>query len=38
MNLDALSTNNHFLTVMIGNFNAKSSDWYLNEKTSFEGS
>ena len=38
MNLDVLSTNNHFLTVMIGNFNAKSRNWYLNEKTSFEGS
>ena len=23
---------------MVGNFNAKSSNWYLNETTSFEGS
>ena len=38
MNLDALSTNNPFLTVMIGNFNAKSSNWYLNYITSFQGS
>ena len=38
MNLDILSTNNPFLTVMIGNFNAKSSNWYLNDITSFEGS
>ena len=38
MNLDALSTNNPFLTVMIGDFNAKSSNWYLNDITSFEGS
>ena len=38
MNLDALSTNNPFLTVMIGNFNAKSSNWYLNDITSFQGS
>ena len=28
MNLGALSTNNRFLTVMIGDFNGKSSNWY----------
>ena len=38
MNLDALSTNNPFLTVMIGTFNAKSSNWYLNDITSFKDS
>ena len=38
INLDALSANNTFLTVMIGDFNAKSSNWYLNDVTSFEGS
>ena len=38
MNLDALSSNNRFLTVMIGDFNAKSSNWYLNDISSFEGS
>ena len=38
MILDPLSTNNPFLTVMIGDFNAKSSNWYLNDITSFEGS
>ena len=38
MNLDALSTNNPFLTFMIGDFNAKSSNWYLSDITSFEGS
>ena len=38
MNLDALSTNNPFLTVMIGDFNVKSSNWYLKNITSFEGS
>ena len=38
MNLDALSTNNPFVTVMVGGFNAKSSNWYLNDTTSFEGS
>ena len=38
MSLDSLSTNNPFLTIMIGHFNAKSSKWYLNNITSFEGS
>ena len=38
MNLDALSTNNPFLTVLIGDFSAKSSNWYLNDITSLEGS
>ena len=38
INLDALSANNTFLTVMIGDFNAKSSNWYLNDVNSFEGS
>ena len=38
INFDALSANNPFLTVMIGDFNAKSSNWYLNDVTSFEGS
>ena len=38
MNLDALSTNNPFLTIMIGDFNSKSSNWYLNDLASFEGS
>ena len=37
-NIDALSVNNPFLTVMIGDFNAKSSNKYLNDVTSFEGS
>ena len=36
MNLDVLSSNNPFLTVMIGGFIAKSSSWYLNDITSFE--
>ena len=38
MNLDALSTNSRFFTVVIGDFNAKSSNWHLNGITSFEGS
>ena len=32
VHLDALSTNNPFLPVMIGDFNVKSSNWYLNNK------
>ena len=43
MNLDVLSTNNPFLTVMIcdfltvanGDLNAKPSNWLLNDITSF---
>ena len=38
MNLDALSAKNPFLTVMIGDFNAKSSNWYLNDIIRFDGS
>ena len=38
MNLDVLSTNNPFLTFMIGDFNAKSSNLYSKDITSFEGS
>ena len=38
INLDVPSADNPFLTVMISDFNAKSSNWYLNDVTSFEGS
>ena len=38
MNLDVISTNNPFFTVIINGFNVKSSNWYLNEVSSFEGS
>ena len=38
MDLDALSTNNPFLTIIIGDFNAKFCNWYLNDITSFKGS
>ena len=38
LNLDALLCGNPFLTVMIGDFNAKSKDWCLIDITSFEGS
>ena len=37
INLNAPLANNPFLTGMIGNFNTKSSNWYLNDVTSFEG-
>ena len=37
MKLDALSTNTPFLTVMICEFIAKSSNCYLNDITRFEG-
>ena len=37
INLDVLSANNPFLIVIIGDFNAKSSNWYLNDVTRFEG-
>ena len=38
MDLIALSTNNPFITNMIGDFNAKSTNRYLNDIKSFEGS
>ena len=38
MNLDALSTNNPFLTVIIGDFNAESGNWCSNDITNFVGS
>ena len=38
MDLDALSTINPFLTIMIGDITAKLSNWYLNDITSLEGS
>ena len=38
LNLDALLCSNPFLTVMIGDFNAKSNDWCSIDITSFEGS
>ena len=38
LSLDALLCGNPFLTVMIGDFNAKSKDWCSIDITSFEGS
>ena len=38
LNLDAISANNPFVTVVLGDFNAKSNLWYKNDKTTYEGS
>ena len=38
LNLDALLCGNPFVTVMIGDFNAKSKDWCSSDITSIEGS
>ena len=38
LNLDPVMTNNPFLTVILGDFNAKSSLWYNNDITTYEGS
>ena len=37
MTLELLAQKNHFLFTAIGDFNAKSSNWYNKDKTSFEG-
>ena len=37
LNLDSLVQNNPLLVVLIGDFNAKSKNWYKNDKGSFEG-
>ena len=38
LNLDAILANNPFLTVVLGDFNAKSNLWYKNDKTRNKGS
>ena len=38
LNLDLIMTNNPFPTVILGDFNAKSSLWYNNDITTYEGS
>ena len=38
MTLENLVQKGSFLTTIIGNFNAKSGNWYSHDKTSFEGS
>ena len=37
LNLDKKTTYNPFLVVVLGYFNAKSCNWYINDKTNFEG-
>ena len=37
MTLELLAQKNPFLLTAIGDFNAKSSNWYIKDKVSFEG-
>ena len=37
LTLDTLTNNNPFLIVAIGDFNAKTTNWYKNDTTSYEG-
>ena len=37
LNVDAVTDNNAFLVVAIGDFNARSSSWCINDKSSYEG-
>ena len=37
LNLDAMTDNNPFLVVAIGDFNARSSSWFINDKSNYEG-
>ena len=38
LNLDAIANKNPYLIVILGGFNAKSSNWYKHDKTKHEGS
>ena len=38
LNLDAMTDNNLFLVVAIGDFNARSSSWCINDKSNYDGS
>ena len=38
LNLDSVMTNNPFVTVILGDFNAKSRPWFSNDITTYEGS
>ena len=38
LNLDSVMVNNPFLTVVLGDFNAKTNLWYNNDITTYEGS
>ena len=37
LNLDAMTDNNPFLVVVIGDFNARSLSWCINDKSNYEG-
>ena len=38
LNIDAVTANNSFLTVVLGDFNIKTNLWFKGDKTSYEGS
>ena len=38
LNLDKITNKNPYLIVILGDFNAKSSNWYKHDTTSYEGS
>ena len=38
LSLDKISNQNPFLTVVLGDFNTKSSNWYKHDQTAYEGS
>ena len=38
LNLDTIAKENPYLIVILGDFNAKSSNWYKHDKTTYEGS
>ena len=37
-NIDAVTANNPFLTIVLGGFNIKSTPWFKGDKASYEGS
>ena len=37
LNLDAMTDNNPFLVVAVGDFNARSSSWCISDKSNYEG-
>ena len=38
LNIDAVTANNPFLTIVLGDFNIKTNFWFKGDKTSYEGS
>ena len=38
LNIDTATANNNFLTVVLGDFNAKSNLWFKGDKARYEGS